>query len=123
MENLIAVLILLILLGGSAVYLIRAKRSGVKCIGCPAGGGCSANHKKKKLNGPVIATKTISISGMHCAHCAQSVTESLNTIDGVSARADLSRQCAVVSCDRDISEEILICAVEKAGFQVESIQA
>lgn len=125
MENIVAVLVLLILVGGSVFYLIRAKRNGVKCVGCPAGGSCSAKHQKnkKKLNGPIIARKTISISGMHCAHCAQSITESLNGIEGVSAKADLSRNCAVVSCDRDISEEVLIYAVEKAGFQVDSIQA
>lgn len=32
----------------AAAYLIKAKRSGVKCIGCPAGGNCSSKNKKKK---------------------------------------------------------------------------
>ena len=110
MENIIAVLVLAVLIGGAAAYLVRAKRSGVKCVGCPAGGNCSSRHKKKKkkLTGAVIAKKTIIISGMHCAHCVQSVTDSLNRIDGVSARVDLNKSCAEISLDREIGEDILI---------------
>ena len=122
MENMIAVLVIVILVGSAAAYLIKAKRSGVKCVGCPAGGNCSSKNKKKKkkLKGPVIAKKTMFITGMHCV---QSVTDSLNRIDGVSARVDLNKSCAEISLDREIGEDILICAVEKAGFLVESIQS
>ena len=125
MENIIAVLVLAVLIGGAAAYLVRAKRSGVKCVGCPAGGNCSSRHKKKKkkLTGAVIAKKTIIISGMHCAHCVQSVTDSLNRIDGVSARVDINKSCAEISLDREIGKDTLICAVEKAGFLVESVQS
>ena len=28
---------------------------------------------------------------MHCEHCVQSVTDSLNQIDGVSAKVDLAK--------------------------------
>ena len=125
MENIIAVLVLAVLIGGAAAYLVRAKRSGVKCVGCPAGGNCSSRHKKKKkkLTGAVIEKKTIIISGMHCAHCVQSVTDSLNRIDGVSARVDLKKSCAEIFLDREVGEDILISAVEKEGFSVESIQS
>ena len=75
------------------------------------------------LSGPVIGKKTLSISGMHCAGCAQSVTNSLNGIDGVSARVDLDKGRAVVSMDRRIEDAVLIRAVEKEGFRVESIRA
>ncbi len=76
---------------------------------------------QEKLDGPVIGKKTLSIEGMHCAHCAGNVTKMLNQIDGVSARVDLEepgggflRQDRIrrgaersggedrVSCDRDI---------------------
>ena len=125
MEIIIAVLVLAVLIGGAAAYLVRAKRSGVKCVGCPAGGNCSSRHKKKKkkLTGAVIAKKTIIISGMYCAHCVQSVTDSLNRIDGVSARVDLNKSCAEIFLDREVGEDILISAVEKEGFSVESIQS
>lgn len=48
MENIIAALILAALIGGAAVYLIKAKRNGVKCVGCPAGGSCPNRHKRKR---------------------------------------------------------------------------
>lgn len=124
MENIIAAVILLALVGGAAGYLIKAKKNGVKCVGCPAGGSCSAARKtkQKKLEGPVIQKKTMIISGMHCAHCVQNVTESLNRIDGVTAKVDLSGGCALLSLDRVVEDRILIQAVEQNGFKVESVQ-
>lgn len=49
MSNAIIVLILLAIVGGAAAYVIKAKKSGQKCIGCPyakecpssKGSGCS----------------------------------------------------------------------------------
>lgn len=124
MENAIAVLVIIILVGSAAAYLVKAKRSGVKCVGCPAGGSCSSKTKgkKKKLTGPVIAKKTIFISGMHCAHCVQSMTDGLNRIDGVSAKVDLNKNCAEISLDREVGDDLLIAAVEKEGFSVDSIR-
>lgn len=78
--------------------------------------------EKKKLTGPVIAKKTIFISGMHCAHCVQSVTDDLNRIDGVSAKVDLNKNCAEISLDREVGDDLLIAAVEKEGFSVDSIR-
>ena len=121
MENMIAVLVIVILVGSAAAYLIKAKRSGVKCVGCPAGGNCSSKNKKKKkkLTGPVIAKKTMFITGMHCEHCVQSVTDSLNRIDGVSARVDLNKSCAEISLDREIGE----VQWKKKGFQLSLFKA
>ena len=36
MENLVAAVILILIVGGAAAYLVKAKKSGVKCVGCPA---------------------------------------------------------------------------------------
>ena len=33
--------ILILIIGAAVVYIVKAKKSGVKCIGCPAGGTCS----------------------------------------------------------------------------------
>ncbi|MBR4109652.1 MAG: hypothetical protein IKK41_04990 [Oscillospiraceae bacterium] len=41
MENLIVVLILVLILGGAALYIYKAKKKGRKCIGCPDGSTCS----------------------------------------------------------------------------------
>lgn len=43
MENLIIIAILVLILGGAAVYLVRAKKRGVKCVGCPSGSECGKN--------------------------------------------------------------------------------
>ncbi len=55
MENVIVVLILVAIAAGIIWYLIRAKRRGEKCIGCPYAkqcgnkhnGGCSCNSHNK----------------------------------------------------------------------------
>ena len=49
MENFIIAGILLLILGGAGAYVYKAKKRGVKCIGCPAGGNCS--HKKDGESG------------------------------------------------------------------------
>ena len=123
MTNLIATVILALIVGGAVFYIIRAKKSGAKCIGCPAGGSCSGSHSpaKKKLDGPVILKRTLAIDGMHCEHCAVGVTQSLNRIDGVSADVNLSKGRAVISLDREVGDDVLKSAVEKIGYQVTGI--
>lgn len=40
MENAIIIVVLVAILGGAVAYIVKAKKSGVKCIGCSAGGSC-----------------------------------------------------------------------------------
>lgn len=42
MENVIVGGVLLVIIGMAVRYVYKAKQSGVKCIGCPAGSSCSA---------------------------------------------------------------------------------
>lgn len=42
--NIVILLILLVIVGSACFYIVKAKRSGVKCIGCPQGGTCSSKH-------------------------------------------------------------------------------
>ena len=120
MANVIAILILALLIGSAASYIIKAKKNGAKCIGCPAGGSCpgSAEPLKKKLDGRVIGRKTMKISGMHCAHCAADVTKTLNQIEGVRAEVNFSKNSARISYDREIEDSVLKNAVEKIGYHV-----
>ncbi len=39
----IVIAIVVAILGGAIAYIIRAKKKGVKCIGCPAGSSCSGH--------------------------------------------------------------------------------
>lgn len=43
MGNFVVAALLLILLGAAIAYIVKAKKDGVKCIGCPAGGSCSGH--------------------------------------------------------------------------------
>ena len=123
MTDIIVLIILAVLVGGAVSYIVKAKKSGVKCIGCPAGGSCpgSAKIPKKKLEGRVIGRKTMKITGMNCAHCAMDVTNTLNQIEGVRAEVNLSKGIAKIFYDREVGDDILKRAVEKAGYQVVSI--
>jgi len=51
MENVVVILILAAIISGIIVYLVRAKKRGEKCIGCPyakqCGGKCNGVHKDK----------------------------------------------------------------------------
>ena len=40
MENAILIVMLVAILGGAVAYIVKAKKNGVKCIGCSAGGSC-----------------------------------------------------------------------------------
>lgn len=40
MENMILIGVILFVVGFASRYLIKARKRGVKCIGCPAGGSC-----------------------------------------------------------------------------------
>lgn len=41
MTNIIVAAILVVIVGGAICYIVRAKRHGAKCIGCPADCHCA----------------------------------------------------------------------------------
>ena len=50
MENLIIVAIIAVIVGFAARHIYKAKKKGVKCIGCPDGcscGGCGGCSQKQ----------------------------------------------------------------------------
>ncbi len=51
MENVVVILILVAIASAIVWYLVRAKKRGEKCIGCPyakqCGGKCNGVHKDK----------------------------------------------------------------------------
>lgn len=40
MANVIAVIILVIMVGGAVSYIVKSKKKGVHCIGCGSSGSC-----------------------------------------------------------------------------------
>ena len=61
MENYIIAGVLILILGGAGAYVYKAKKRGVKCIGCPAGGECS--HKCDGASGCACSGEC----GNHCS--------------------------------------------------------
>ena len=51
MGNAIVLAILVLVIGTAVAYIIKAKKNGVKCIGCSAGGGCACGSADKKTAG------------------------------------------------------------------------
>ncbi len=52
MENIIPIIVIVLILGGAIFYLVRAKKKGQKCIGCPYAKQCGketcdCNSKKE----------------------------------------------------------------------------
>ncbi len=43
MDTIIVIAVISALVGLASFYIIRAKKRGQKCIGCPNGGKCSGN--------------------------------------------------------------------------------
>ena len=82
-------------------------------------GGSSEKPEKKKLSGE----KIIHIEGMHCKNCKNSVEKHINEIDGAVAKVNLKKKIAIVSLDREVSEEQLREAVENADFTVTGIES
>lgn len=121
MSDVIIILILIVILGFAVKSSIKHFKGEGACCGGGSGQVKTKRPKKKKLGGPVIGTRTIKISGMHCQNCVNSVTRALNSLDGVSAKVSLRDNSAEVSFDRSVEEDRLRRAVEDAGFEVLSI--
>ena len=45
MADLLILGILFLAVGAAVAYIIKAKKSGTKCIGCPSGGNCCSGKK------------------------------------------------------------------------------
>jgi len=106
----VIVVIIIMLFAGKGAYK-HLKGEGACC-----GGGSKPEIPKKRLE------KTMKITGMHCENCVASVTRAINRIDGAAAKVSLKKGEAVVSYDREISNEELKKVVEDRGYHVVSIQ-
>lgn len=46
MADFIVIAILVAAVGAAMGYIVKAKKKGVRCIGCPAAGTCSGKHQE-----------------------------------------------------------------------------
>lgn len=65
----------------------------------------------------------MTISGMHCASCANNIERSLKSVKGVkSANVSLMLKKASVEADDNVTEEDLRKAVSRAGYNVSAVE-
>lgn len=60
-------------------------------------------------------SKSITVEGMSCEHCEQSVTEALEGVDGVE-RATADRESDSATVEGDADPTALVSAVTEAGY-------
>ncbi len=66
--------------------------------------------------------KELKVKGMMCQHCVAHVKSALEGVDGVtSVSVSLKEGKAVVSTSKEISDEVLVEAVKKAGYEAKTI--
>ena len=58
----------------------------------------------------------IEISGMTCGHCAASITKELAAVPGVNV-LEVNHATGKAIVEGDASEENLVAAIDKAGYQ------
>ncbi len=51
MANFIVVVIILLIVGAALAYIVKEKKKGTKCIGCPAAATCPSAHVGKCSGG------------------------------------------------------------------------
>ena len=67
-------------------------------------------------------TKILYVDGMMCEKCEMHVTRALESIEGVKvSRIEREQKIVAVELSREVTDEILREAVEKAGYKVENI--
>ena len=67
--------------------------------------------------------KTLKIEGMMCGHCEMHTKKALEALDGVT-KAEVSHKTgtAVVTLEKEVSDEVLKKAIADQGYEVTDIQ-
>lgn len=112
MQNFIIMGILAILLIVGVFSTVNHFKGKSACCG-----GGSTYVSKKKLK-KVIAKKTYIVEGMTCENCKARVERYINDINGVAGKVNLKKKELLVSMEREVSDEEIIAAVMKAGYEV-----
>ena len=68
-----------------------------------------------------MSTRTVTVSGMSCGHCATSVREEISEIPGVRAvDVDVASGSVTIDSDNVVETAAIRTAVEDAGYQLAS---
>ena len=70
----------------------------------------------------VLEPTTLSIEGMTCSSCVNTVEKALNSVEGVSATVNFATETAHILAPADIDTKELVKTVEKAGYKAVLLQ-
>ena len=115
--------ILLLIIVVIIVLAIKPSIKHLKGQGGCCGGDDTPKPKKKKLDAPIVATKIISIDGMHCDNCKNRVEKAINSLDSAVAKVNLSKKIATVSMSTIIDDDTLKSVIENLDFKVTDIKS
>lgn len=66
-----------------------------------------------------MATSNLTVSGMTCNHCVQSVQSEIGKLDGVtSVEVDLASGQVTIQSNDTLDPSALAAAVDEAGYEV-----
>lgn len=114
MDDIIIIIILVSLLAVGVYSSIKHFKGQSGCCG-----GENNYIYKKKLK-KVIAQKTFIVEGMTCENCVARVNNAINDIKGVAARVNLKKKEVVVSMEQETADDVIIAAIERAGYMVKN---
>jgi len=60
-------------------------------------------------------TTTLTVEGMSCEHCEQSVADALGDVEGVTG-VDVDREAESATVEGDADPDALVAAVDDAGY-------
>jgi len=70
----------------------------------------------------LLEPTTLSIEGMTCSSCVNTVEKALNAVEGVSATINFATETAHILAPADISAKELMRIIEKAGYKAALLQ-
>ena len=115
----------IIVIGILVVILFFAVKNTIphfKGEGSCCGGGSRPKRNRPAKIGTVVSVKTVKINGMSCEHCYARVQNALNSLEGVNAKVNGSRDVAVIKADREISNERIKEVIAELGYAVAGIE-
>ncbi|MCD7800664.1 MAG: heavy-metal-associated domain-containing protein [Ruminococcus sp.] len=105
------------------VLAIKPSIKHMKGQGGCCGGGDVPKPKKKRLDSPIVATKILTIEGMHCDNCKNRVEKAINSLDGAVGKVNLKKKVAKVSMSHIIDDDTLKSVIESLDFKVTQIES
>jgi len=86
-------------------------------MGVKVGEGVDSNQAEDD-----VLSTTLSVSGMTCGHCQEKVERALRGVTGVyGAEVDRGAGTAQVEAGDGVTNEMLIAAVERAGYRAAAV--